>query len=182
MIETKAAVQVAVELIKNLFLPKMITGGYDYFASILKAEEDKASDEACTTPIDDFDAWSKAHLKKEILNDLYWHVCEMASQEKSRLISERYDRYEQSEARRAKDIGLLEQAKAATTEFDCINALANYEANNMYLPAWHKAFKGDGYESIDKIRLRELLDKESFTIGDYLEISGLFNSLETRSA
>lgn len=180
MININIAQQVAVELIKNLFLPKMITGGYDYFASILKAEEDKASDEACTTPIDDFDAWSKAHLKKEILNDLYWHVCEMASQEERRLIY--YESYEQSEARRAKDIGLLEQAKAATTEFDCINALANYEANNMYLPAWHKAFKGDEYESIDKIQLRELLDKESFTVGDYLEISGLFNSLETRSA
>lgn len=94
-------------------------------------------------------------------------------------------KWENKVARRsAKAAGLVEQAKAVRTEYDAINALANYEANYRnkgkgVLNEWHDAFNGTCFDSICKIFEKDFFDEQPFTVGDYLELMEKFQVNES---
>ncbi len=74
----------------------------------------------------------------------------------------------------SKAAGLIEQAESVKTEYDAINALANFEANyytksHGILVEWHKALDITQFESVRTICENDFLYSQPFTVGDYLE-------------
>lgn len=86
-------------------------------------------------------------------------------------------KWENRVARRAaKAAGFVEQAASAQTEYDAINALANYEANRhtksyIVLRDWIHAIDIFRFETAQKIFDKDWIDEEPFTVGEYLELS-----------
>ena len=83
-------------------------------------------------------------------------------------------KWENRVARRAaKAAGLVEQAASAQTEYDAINALANFEANHhtksfSVTEKWLRAFDYSKFDTVHKILERDFLYEEPFTVGEYL--------------
>ncbi len=85
-------------------------------------------------------------------------------------------KWENRVARRAaKAAGFVEQAASAQTEYDAINALANYEANRrtksyIVTAKWIHAIDYSKFESVHAIIEKDWLDEDLFTVGEYLEL------------
>ncbi len=78
--------------------------------------------------------------------------------------------------RAAKAAGFVEQAASAHTEYDAINALANYEANSrtksyIVTAKWIHALDYSKFDTVYKILERDFLYEEPLTVGEYIALA-----------